>query len=565
MRLKFSLLLAIVLLYGCQKEVSVQKICDNIRINQLGYYPESVKSFVVADIEADSFELVNRNGEVVYNGAFSMIEKWELSGETLITGTFDQFNIPGNYHIVINDSLISYEFEISNSLFDDELSSAIKSYYFQRASMEIAPEFGGTYQRKAGHMDTACLYDPSTGNSGGYKSSTGGWYDAGDYGKYTGNASLSAGQMMLLVEQFPDIIPDGSLNIPESGNNIGDLWDELIYELNWLLTMQDKDGGVFHKLTARNFSGFIMPSDYDLERLLIGKGTASTLNFAAVITQASRLYKNIDPQWSENALKSAEKAWVWAKNNNNVEFKNPDGIVTGEYGDDYFGDDFYWAATELFIATGNQEYLKFIACYPEPVIHQITNSWKYFIRNNAFHSILENKEQFPELFYNEIRSSHLSLADSVLDIIDGHPYGIGLNHFEWGSNSDILNQAMILCIAHRITGSGSYLDGATMIIDYIFGKNATGYCFLTGYGDKKVMFPHHRPSGADKIVDPIPGFIVGGPNADRQDENDVEYLSEYPAKSFMDVEASYASNEVCLNWNAPAVYVMAYIDRFKGR
>jgi endoglucanase len=139
--------------------------------------------------------------------------------------------------------------------------------------------------------------------------------------------------------------------------------------------------------------------------------------------------------------------------------------------------------------------------------------------------------------------------------INSNPYRIGLDRFEWGSNSDILNQAMILCIAHRLSAEEKYLHGAEQIIDYIFGKNATGYCYLTGFGAKKVMFPHHRPSGADGIDQPVPGFIIGGPNNDRQDSHEVTYTSETPAKSYMDVQASFASNEVCINWNAPALCI----------
>jgi endoglucanase len=140
------------------------------------------------------------------------------------------------------------------------------------------------------------------------------------------------------------------------------------------------------------------------------------------------------------------------------------------------------------------------------------------------------------------------------------PYGISIDHFEWGSNSDVLNQAVILCIAHHITGDQKYLDGAVRNTDYIFGKNATGFSFLTGFGSKQVMNPHHRPSGADGAEAPVPGFIVGGPNKYKQDASQVEYASDFPAKSFEDVEPSFASNEVCLNWNAPAVFVLGYLE-----
>jgi len=119
---------------------------------------------------------------------------------------------------------------------------------------------------------------------------------------------------------------------------------------------------------------------------------------------------------------------------------------------------------------------------------------------------------------------------------------------------------MILCMTHRFTGDEKYLIGAEQITDYILGKNATGYSFLTGFGAKKVMNIHHRPSAADGICDPIPGFIAGGPNKDKQDSSEVTYAFDYPAKSFEDVVESYASNEVCLNWNAPAVYVLGYLQ-----
>ncbi len=159
--------------------------------------------------------------------------------------------------------------------------------------MPVEEQYGGIYKRAAGYPDTNCQFHPSSGHESGTLNSPGGWYDAGDYGKYTVNAALSVGQMLLLLDQFPEAITDGQLNIPESGNGQSDLWDEL-KPTRLAADVQDKDGGVFHKLTAKNFSGFVMPEDYDLERMIIGKGTAATLDFAAVMAQASRLSINID-------------------------------------------------------------------------------------------------------------------------------------------------------------------------------------------------------------------------------------------------------------------------------
>ncbi|RPI42933.1 MAG: cellulase, partial [Bacteroidetes bacterium] len=438
--------------------------------------------------------------------------------------------------------------------------TAIRSFYFQRASMPIENSCGGTYSRAGGHPDTACPYHPSTGRSSGTLDSPGGWYDAGDYGKYIVNAAISVSQMLNLLELYPEVIGDSRLNIPESGNGINDLLDEIIYELDWMVTMQDTEGGVFHKLTAKNFAGFIMPGEYDLERLIIGKGTAATLDYAATMALAARVLSSTHPVWSEAAIYSAEKAWKWAVDNDSVPYRNPPDVHTGEYGDDEFSDDFYWAASELYVTTGKKAYLDHLADNHQPYIHQITNSWKFFIRNMGFHSLLAHRQKLDSGLINLLVQKHMELADQILDRMEAIPYHIGLDHFEWGSNSDVLNQAMILCYAHHLSGSGKYLDGVIHSMDYILGKNATGYSFLTGMGSEQVMNPHHRPSGADGIAAPVPGFILGGPNDHRQDRRSVKYHSDRPAKAFEDVEASYASNEVCINWNAPAVFVLGYLE-----
>lgn len=539
------------------------KYTEKIRFNQLGYYPGSVKQFLLVDTEASSFKLLNADGKVVFSGELMDNGSWDTSGEKVMLGDFSVFNAPGEYSILVDGKIQSMKFVIKEDLYDEALKAAIKSFYFQRASMSIEEKFGGIYKRAAGHPDDKCVYHPSSGHSDGTLNSPGGWYDAGDYGKYIVNASFSVGQMLQFVEQYPDAIEDGSLNIPESGNEINDLMDELKYELDWILTMQDKDGGVYHKLTAKNFSGFVMPADYDLERMIIGKGTAATLNFAAVLAQASRLFDRYDSDWAALALDAAEKAWKWAVLNDNVVYRNPEDVVTGEYGDDEFPDDFYWAAAELYITTKNEEYLNNLKKYNQEYNHKLTNSWKFFVKNNGFHSLLNNLESLDEDLASGLKEGHLALADEILAKIDNNPYRIALDRYEWGSNSDILNQAMILCMAHSLNSEEKYLVGAEQINDYIFGKNATGYCFLTGFGSKRGMFPHHRPSGADGIEEPVPGFILGGPNHHKQDANTVEYHSDFPAKSFEDAQDSFASNEVCINWNAPAVFVLGYLEQVR--
>ena len=529
---------------------------QNIRFNQVGYYPDAIKEFVVADYEATSFQILNEKGKKAIEGGLIDKGSWDISGEHILLGDFSGLTKAGTYTIQLNTGITSAPFEIASGVYGAALDASIKSFYFQRASMAIEEQYGGIYQRASGHHDDLCLFHPSTGKEEGTLNSPGGWYDAGDYGKYVVNAAVTVGQMLNLLEMVPEAIPGDALNIPESGNGIRDLLDEIRYELDWVMTMQDEDGGVFHKLTAKNFGAFIMPEAYDLDRYIIGKGTTASLNFAAVMAQASRVYAEVYSEFAAQALVSAELAWEWAIQNSDVPYRNPEDVVTGEYGDDQFSDDLYWAAAELFISTEKEPYLDYLIENEEPYQHQITNSWKFFVRNMGFHTLLINGKKGEEL-----TKKHLALSDEILSKINSIPYGISIDHFEWGSNSDVLNQAMILCIAHHLSGEQKYLDGAIRNTDYIFGKNATGFSFLTGFGSKQVMNPHHRPSGADDIDEPVPGFILGGPNMHKQDRQQVKYISDFPAKSFADVQDSYASNEVCLNWNAPAVFVLGYLEQ----
>jgi len=553
-------ILLILFLFRCQSIEPKHKesVNKNIRLNQIGYHPKSNKQFILADTTATQFQLLNYQQETVYTGRVKSNGNWGPSGEAVYMGDFSSFEVPGTYQIIVNERT-SYPFDIKANLYQEAWHASIKSYYFQRASLPIEKKFDSLFYRAAGHPDMRCFYHPSSGKTSGFLASPGGWYDAGDYGKYVVNGALSTGQMLLLYALYPQAVADQTLHIPESGNGVNDLLDELKYELDWLLTMQDEDGGVFHKLTAKNFSGFISPEAYDLDRYVIGKGTAASLDFAAVIAQSARLLAPTHELWSQMALGAAEKAWKWAQLNPQRAFSNPDDVKTGEYGDTQFDDDFYWAAAELYLATQEAMYLNYLQSNKETYQHQPTNSWKFFTRNVAFASLLIHQDLIDPKLYETLKKEHLLLSDSLLEVINHHPYRIALNTFEWGSNSDILNQALLLCLAHQLTAEEKYLIGAEQITDYVFGKNATGYSFLTGFGSKRVRFPHHRPSGADRILKPIPGFIVGGPNGDRQDQQEVTYTSALPAKAYQDVQPSYASNEVCLNWNAPAVFVLGYI------
>ncbi|HVX49458.1 MAG TPA: glycoside hydrolase family 9 protein, partial [Chitinophagaceae bacterium] len=120
------------------------------------------------------------------------------------------------------------------------------------------------------------------------------------------------------------------------------------------------------------------------------------------------------------------------------------------------------------------------------------------------------------------------------------------------------NQGIALVNAYLISGDKKYLAGAISNIDYLLGRNATGYCFVTGFGTKSTMHPHHRQSIADGVAAPVPGLLAAGPNPGKQDGT--AYPLSEPETAYNDNEKAYASNEIAINWNAPAVYLVNALE-----
>lgn len=534
-----------------------------IHLNQLGYYPKSVKKAIVVDSAASEFEIQKTDGTKVFAGKLSESKYWDKSDETVKVADFSELVEKGTYVLSVNGTK-SYEFEIKDNLYAEALDASLKSYYFSRASVDLDEKHAGKWHRKAGHLDTNVQFHPSAQRGEDSISSTGGWYDAGDPGKYIINGGVTVGTLLNTYEFNKEVIGD-DLNIPESGNNKSDLLDEIKVEMDWALTMQAPDGAAHHKLTAKGFPGFVMPVDDDTERFIIGKPTGATLNLAAMAAQSARLFQDYDKEFANKCLEAAKKAWAWAVKNPTEYFKNPADVQTGEYGDDDMTEEFWWAAAELYLTTKEQTYLDYLKNNEPYVEIRYAASWSQFLGNLGSYSILLSDDEALNEIREIIKTKIIASADEQVTKTDTIPYRITMDVFEWGSSSYIQNTAMMLIYAYKLTGEQKYLDATIENMDYIFGKNATGYSFLTGYGDKVPMFLHNRFMAPDNIEDPHPGFIAGGPNAAREDdisksEWGIKYNDTLPAKCYMDVQGSYASNETCINWNAPTVFVLGFLE-----
>jgi len=541
---------------------------ETILVNQAGYLPEATKVALLR-ADADIFELIDvTTGRNVYAAQPGEPQYWDLSGDTVRPADFSAFSKPGTYRICLEGTdVCSAPFRIGDDVYSEITRGAVRSYYLNRSGIEITEGFGGKWARAAGHPDTAVIIHTSAASAGRPAgtviSSPGGWYDAGDYNKYIVNSSITNYTLLLFYQMFPEYCRSLNLNIPESNNDIPDLVDELLWNLRWYLTMQDPaDGGVYHKLTNLFFCGFVMPDQATDPRYVVMKSTAATLDFAAVTAMAYRVFAN-DPSeelrtLATTCLEASDKAMKWAEAHPDIIYIQPADVSTGAYGDGNLSDELFWAKAETSLAHGTVPGPGFIAG-----VSAVTPSWNQSATLGLISLALNGDESFAGL-RDEASRLLTSYADELVNNSLNCPYRISLDSFAWGSTSDVANQAMIKIVAMKLTDSVRYLPSVQADLNWLLGTNPTGYCFVTGFGTLSPMHIHHRPSGADGVPEPVPGFLVGGPNTVVM--NDCQppvERSTFPAKSYSDAECSYSTNEIAINWNAPLVFLLGAMDSMR--
>jgi len=542
-----------------------------IKVNQVGFLPAAQKLAVVTDTIAARFAVVDAaSGKTVLDGALGAPATWDASGEAARLADFSALRTPGRYRLRVAGVPDSPVFAIDAQAYRELDAAAIRAYTLNRASMALGPAVAGVYARPAGHPDTQVAVHPSAASSkrpaGAIIASPKGWYDAGDYNKYIVNSGISTYTLLAAYEHYPAWFDKLAVRLPESGNGLPDLLNEALWNLDWMITMQDPDdGGVYHKLTNKAFDGMVMPDQATAPRYVVQKTTAAALDFAAVMAAASRVLAPFDKQQpgrSARYLAAAEAAWAWAKAHPDVLYQQPADILTGTYGDNKVDDEFSWAAAELLATTGKDVYRAQALAAGSP--DQLEPGWAD-VRPLGWITLAHPGTRASSADNEAARRALLAAANRLAARRQASPYRVSMadKDFVWGSNAVLLNQAMMLAAAYGVQPRADYLAAAQSALDYVLGRNGPGMSFVTGFGTVSPQHPHHRPSEADGIAAPVPGWLVGGPNPGQQDRKDCGahgYPSALPALSYLDNVCSYASGEIAINWNAPLVYVAAALQ-----
>ncbi len=553
-----------------------------IRLNQLGFDPQRSKVALVvgAANTVTTFVVISEaDGSAVFTGDLATARLWSESGEEVRLADFSAFTTAGRYRVSVEGLQNSAPFEVRDGVLQDAGRALVQAYYFQRASTEILAQHAGDWARPAGHPDTKVQIHPSAAGpvktASDVIASPGGWYDAGDYGKYIVSSAFAVHALLALYEYAPAAVEALALNIPEAGGALPDLLDEVRWNLVWMLTMQDPDdGGVYHKLVTPAWPATIMPAADVQPRYVVRKTTPAALTFAASMAQAARVYKTLDPDFAAQAQAAAVRAWQWAAANPGVRAEDY-GVPTvsgGPYdsaiegGSQSYQSEHLWAALELYVTTADAAYLQAARDHGfdalptplrTPTWSEVTALGLYALAAAPASANLDPDAQQTALASILGGAAHLL----ALREASGARVGLGPEHFVWGSNGVAASAGMMLVIASQLDPekNPNYLPAALDIADYLLGRNGTGYSYITGFGTLSPMQPHHRPSAADVVAAPVPGWLVGGPNPGRQD-NCPGYMGTTLAASWLDDWCSYASNEVAINWNAPAAFLLLSLE-----
>ena len=535
-----------------------------IYVNQVGYVSGGVKHATISggrEFTLHKAELGGREGRAVLMGDTDVLTRDANSGEEVALIDFSGITEAGKYYFTDEKGNRSAQFTIDEDVYAPVFRDALRMFYFQRCGMELEEKYAGKYAHKACHRQKAFYLDDPERKV----DLCGGWHDAGDYGRYVTAAAVALGHLLYAYEMMPDAFTE-ELNIPESGNGIPDLLNECRYELDWMLKMQDVDGGVHHKATSMHFVGFVMPEEDDLDIAITPVSSLATADFAAITAMASRVYAAFDPVYAERLKEAAVRAGEWLSVHPEFLFKNPDEVKTGTYEDRCDADERLWAAAELYRLTKDKNYLSVLPSILELRISLTALGWGDVGGFAGMSVLTAEKGCFDEALAERFRYRWLDEADRLVKVAGENAFELALHpsEFIWGSNMVVLTNAMVLVMAHHISGKEEYLETAGYQLDYIFGRNAIDTSYVTGHGEKAFHDPHNRPTIADGIEEPIPGFVSGGANRGACDTKaNAELLKGVPPmKCYADHNLSYSTNEITIYWNSPLVFTLAYMMTF---
>jgi endoglucanase len=479
-----------------------------------------------------------------------------VTHDTVATIDFSSVTQPGTYFLQ-QGKLRSVTFMIGTDIYQQPLITLLRSYYLQRCGIKIDDPVTGISHPPCHLKDAAIAREDQYNAAGKLLSTMGSWHDTGAYNKYVATSTVTIARLLSLYEKYPDLFPDNQLNIPESGNNISDLLDEMKVGLDWLLKMQRPDGAVYRKLAGTTWPEGLAPHEDTQPRYIYGISTPETAKFAAVMAIANRIYQ-FDFELATKYLTAAELAWEYLQQQTTMKIDWIEGDDTGS--DKYLASDYdreaslrtdiddrLWAAAELYITTGNSDFANYFADHLQDIDYTLFE-WKNPAPLGLINYLQQDRQPTSEKLIAQIKTKILQRADLILGKVNQNIYRLSTYRFIWGSNKMAAEEGITLVYAYQLTKNPDYLTAAIDQLDFLLGRNHFNQTFITNIGTNSVENLSNLYTRAKNIR--IPGLVVGGPNGDAQDGIAVRHRGQL---SYVDDERSYTTNENAIDYNASVI------------
>jgi hypothetical protein len=547
--------------FGISSEIAGQNTSPFILIDQFGYLPQATKTAVIKNpktgfdngssftpgsvyqvVDATTNQAVFQDSPVAYNNGATDT----ASGDQIRWFDFSPVTVPGEYYILdVANNVKSYPFPIGENVYNDVLKQAVRMFFYQRAGCEKSARFAGEgWADEASHIgplqDKNCRLYNKKSDITTERDLHGGWYDAGDYNKYTIWASNYIESMLLSYLENPDIWTD-DYNIPESGNGIPDLLDEAKWGMDWLLRMQEPDGSVF---SIVGLSSASPPSAATGQSLYGPASTMSTTSAAKAYAIGYKVFKQIGLiEYAEQLQTAALKAWNWAEQNPDVIFHNnsaTNGSTGLGAGDQEVGADYnrkairMAAALYLYEMTGEKQYLSvFENGYTVlPLIAWNNDMQQYWSSDHFLCFYYLSLDGISETVKNRIISAlktAFNKSENYAGKLGKDGYRSFIKDYNWGSNKYKSDYGMTFYFfsdqSLEPDKNRLYADAAEDYLHYIHGVNPMGFVYLTNmntYGASKSLTEiyhtwfDHNSAKWNKVsptsYGPAPGYLSGGPN-----------------------------------------------------
>jgi hypothetical protein len=599
-----ALLLVAVLSSGCREPMAAPRI--PCKLDHFGYRPADPKVAVYTADPGPSVEVRLASGDVVFRvpqdgGSVSRRGRDWASGDDVWWVDFSPLTAPGRYRLYsgpLND--ISYEFQVAPDVYQGVLRAALRTFYLQRCGVAKPARHAGAWSDgRACHRGDAAVRAAKGQVDRGPLDLAGGWHDAGDYNKYAWYAVSNA--VVFLLEAWADdaaVFPDGSLGIPESGNGVSDLLDEVKWELDFLLKMQLPDGSVLASVHAgEGDSGGAPPSADDRPRYYYDPNPESGAVFAGTCARASRAFASAGMgAYSESLRQAALRAWSWLHAREGTDLKA-------------------WAAAEVLRMDPSHASARL---YLESVAWSRLESLSSAMSYDTLAALAyAGADGADPAMAAAIRKGLGRLVDSVFASDDHYRNGMPASSYHWGSNAARAGHGVFLLRAARLgaTGSRSARDcrrKALEMLHFFHGQNPLSMVYLTNMaalggehsswqlfhswfgqsqnahsrfnhvGKPAWVFEPHYPYllGTDNlgvrddklsVRGPAPGFVTGGPNKNYSGDARPPGGSPHPNRAYRDwndqsawTARTWEITESSIGYQGPYVALVAAFAGARG-